>query len=86
MQCIVEAIVKFASGTLGNKMELKTWDIVRKEDGIFDMFCQGPLLRGSIPDQWLADQLGRYSFCGQECTDIRRPLDQFEERKLTSSR
>ncbi len=63
-------------------MKSEVWEIVRKEGGTFDMFRAGELLHASIADEWLADQLGRYGFCGQEYTDIRRQLDQFGRAKI----
>ncbi len=56
-------------------MKGNVWEIVRKEDGTFEMFHKGGLLHGSIPDRWLEDQLVRYGFCGEEYRDIRRQLD-----------
>jgi hypothetical protein len=55
-------------------MKGNVWEIVRKEDGTFEMFHKGELLHGSIPDRWLEDQLVRYGFCGEEYRDIRRQL------------
>jgi len=43
-------------------MKGNVWEIVRKEDGTFEMFHKGGLLHGSIPDRWLEDQLVRYGF------------------------
>jgi hypothetical protein len=63
-------------------MKGNVWEIVRKEDGTFDMFREGELLHGSIPDKWLADQLGNYGFCGQEYKDIRLQLDQFGRARI----
>jgi hypothetical protein len=57
-------------------MKGDVWAFVRKEDGTFDLSRGGELLHASIPEKWLADQLGRYGFCGQEYADIRRQLDQ----------
>jgi len=53
-------------------MKRNVWEIVKKEDGTFDMFHKGRLLHNSIPDKWLKAQLGRYGFWGQEYKDIRR--------------
>jgi len=47
-------------------MKSNVWEIVRNEDGTFDMFHKGELLHASIPDKWLAARLGRHGFCGQE--------------------
>ncbi|PYU52314.1 MAG: hypothetical protein DMG48_07935 [Acidobacteria bacterium] len=63
-------------------MKGNVWEIVRKEDGTFEMFHKGELLHGSIPDRWLEDQLVRYGFCGEEYRDIRRQLDQFGKAKI----
>ena len=63
-------------------MKSEAWEFARKEDGTFDIFHQGKLLDGSIPDEWLANQLGHYGFCGQEYADIRRQLDQFGSAKI----
>jgi hypothetical protein len=63
------------SGTVGKAMKNNVWEIVKKEDGTFDLFHSGKLLHESIPEDWLADQLGRYGFCGQEYDDIRYQLD-----------
>ena len=55
-------------------MKGNVWEIVRKEDGTFEMFHKGGLLHGSIPDRWLEGQLVRYGFCGEEYREIRRQL------------
>jgi hypothetical protein len=66
----------------GITMKGNVWEIVKREDGTFDMFHQGKLLHGSIPDRWLEDQLVRYGFCGEEYRDIRRNLDEFGKAKI----
>ena len=63
-------------------MKGNIWEIVRKEDGTFEMFHNGELLHEAIPDKWLEDQVGRYGFCGEEYRDIRRQLDQFGKAKI----
>jgi hypothetical protein len=57
-------------------MKRNVWEIVRKEDGTFDMLHKGKLLHASIPGKWLEAQLGRYGFCGEEYKDIRRQFSQ----------
>jgi hypothetical protein len=59
------------------------WEIVRREDGSFDMFHKGALVHSAIPDRWLEDQVGEHGFCGQEYLNIRRQLD--ESGKATIS-
>ena len=54
-------------------MNSDVWEIVKKDDGTFDLFRNGGLLHGTIPEGWLADQLGQYGFCGQEYADIPSP-------------
>lgn len=63
-------------------MKGNVWEIIRNEDGTFEMFHKGELLHGLIPDRWLEDQLVRYGFCGKEYRDIRRQLDQFGKAKI----
>ncbi len=63
-------------------MKGNVWEIIRKQDGSFDIFHKGELLHGSIPDQWLENQLGNYGFCGQEYKDIRYELDQFGRARV----
>lgn len=57
-------------------MKSNIWEVVKGEDGAFNILHKGELLNSSIPDRWLEDQLARYGFCGQEYRDIRRQLDQ----------
>jgi hypothetical protein len=64
-------------------MKRDVWEIAKKEDGTFNIFRSGELLHGSVPEEWLADQLGQYGFCGQEYTDIRSQLDQVGGAKIT---
>jgi hypothetical protein len=63
-------------------MKGNVWEIVRNNDGCFDIFNKGELQRGSIPDQWLEDELSRYGFCGREYKDIRCQLDQFGKARI----
>jgi hypothetical protein len=63
-------------------MKTNVWEIVRTEDGTFEMFHNGVLLHSSIPDRWLEGQLARYGFCGEEYRDIRRELAQLGRAKI----
>ncbi len=63
-------------------MKSDVWEIAKKEDGSFNIFRSGELLHGSVPEEWLADQLGQYGFCGQEHADIRSQLDQVGRAKI----
>ncbi|HLW85709.1 MAG TPA: hypothetical protein VKR60_10885 [Candidatus Sulfotelmatobacter sp.] len=56
-------------------MKLHVWKIVRKDDGTFEIFHKGNLLKTSIPEKWLEAGLAEYGFCGQEYHDIRRQLE-----------
>jgi hypothetical protein len=68
---------------LGDRaMKPDVWEIVKKPDGTFDMFRKGKLLHSSIPEKWLADQVGHYGFCGQEYDDIRRQLEENGKAKI----
>ena len=57
-------------------MKPNLWEIVRREDGTFDIIHKGELSRRAITDRWLEDELCQYGFCGEEYKDIRRKLDQ----------
>jgi len=63
-------------------MKNNVWEVVRRQDGTFEMLHKGKLLHDSIPDEWLEAQLGRYGFCGQEYKDIRRQLDLSGKAKI----
>jgi hypothetical protein len=63
-------------------MHSDVWEIVKKQDGTFDIFRTGELLHASIPEKWLASKLGQYGFCGQEHKEIVRQLDQVGRAKL----
>jgi hypothetical protein len=73
------------SALCGETMKGNIWEIIRKQDSSFDIFHNGELLHGSIPDRWLESQLGRYGFCGQEYKDIRHELDQFGRARIELS-
>jgi 5-bromo-4-chloroindolyl phosphate hydrolysis protein len=52
------------------------WEIIRNEDGTFDIHQKGELLRSSIPARWLEDELAKHGLCGQEYRNIRQQLDE----------
>jgi hypothetical protein len=51
------------------------YEIVRRQDGSFDVFHNGDLTDTSIPEPWLESQLVRYGICGEEYRDARGRLD-----------
>lgn len=53
-----------------------TYEIVRRQDGSFDIFHNGELADRSIPQEWLADQLSRYGICGEEFKLARQQLEE----------
>ena len=58
------------------------YEIVRRQDRSFDIFQNGELADGSVPDEWLEDQLVRYGICGKEYRDMRRDLDELGKVRL----
>lgn len=52
------------------------WEIIKNEEGTFDILQEGELLRRSIPARWLEDELAKYGLCGQEYRNIRQQLDE----------
>ncbi|MFZ1139519.1 MAG: hypothetical protein ABR881_14245 [Candidatus Sulfotelmatobacter sp.] len=42
-------------------------EVVRKDDGSFDLFLNRKLDRDNIPETWLsAESCARFGFCGEE--------------------
>ena len=52
-------------------------EVVKKDDGTFDLFLDHTLDRSGIPETWLPDELcARFGFCGEEYRSILRELNQ----------
>ena len=51
------------------------WEIVRREDGRFDILKNGNLLYGATSDQWLQRQLTAAGFSELDYQDVRRQLE-----------
>ena len=51
------------------------YEIVRQQDGSFDVFHNGDLTDRSIPEQWLESRLLRYGICREEYRDARSKID-----------
>ena len=66
-------------------MKTNIWEVVRNEDGTFDLFHKGELLRGGIPEVWLPSDLAKYGFCGTEYEEIRRQLEHSGNAKIVLS-
>jgi len=50
------------------------WEIVRRQDGTFDILKNGNLLHGAISDQWLQRQLTPAGFSELDYQNVRRQL------------
>ena len=61
----------------------KVFEIRKKPDGSFDVFCNDELADSSISGNWLESQLVKYGICGQEYRDARRELDESGKVRLT---
>ena len=58
-------------------------EVVKKDDGTFDLFLDHKLDRSGIPETWLPDELCfRFGFCGQEYRSILRELNQIGRTTL----
>ena len=58
-------------------------EVVRREDGTFDLFMNGELDRGRIPKDGLNEQLCvRFGFCGKEYDSIVHELAENGRKKL----
>ena len=60
-------------------------EIVKTDDGTFDLFLNRKLDRSRIPATALPEELcGRFGFCGQEYDSILREIDQTGSKHLCS--
>ena len=49
------------------KTKFTVLELVKRADGIFDLFVNGTLHRGDIEERWLPEELCvRFGFCGSE--------------------
>jgi hypothetical protein len=51
------------------------WEIVRREDGTFDILKNGNLLYGAISDRWLERQLTPVGFSEPDFQNVQRQLE-----------
>ncbi len=55
----------------------RSLEVVKRDDGAFDLFLNQTLHRGAIPEAWLPEVLClRFGFCGEEYRSILRELNQ----------
>ena len=56
---------------------LRSLEVVKKDDGTFDLFFNQVLARSAIPEKWLNEELcAGYGFCGEEYLSILRDVAQ----------
>jgi hypothetical protein len=54
----------------------RSLEVVKRDDGTFDLFLNQTLDRTAIPETWLPEELCvRFGFCGEEYRAILRELD-----------
>lgn len=59
------------------------WKFLRIEDGTYAVFHRGNLLADGIPEKWREEEFCvRWGFCGEECREIIRQLDESGECTL----
>ena len=52
-------------------------EVIKRDDGTFDLFLNRKLDRNRIPETWLPEELCvRFGFCGDEYDSILRELNQ----------
>jgi hypothetical protein len=59
------------------------YEIVKRQDGTFDILQNGDVTNGSIPEQWLEDEMAKYGICGTEYISARRQLNERGTAKLS---
>ena len=58
-------------------------EVVKRQDGTFDLFLNHKLDRGQIPQSGLSEELCvRFGFCGEEYESIVRELDRSGRKEL----
>jgi hypothetical protein len=52
-------------------------EVVKRDDGTYDLFLNHSLDRSQIPEMWLPEELrARFGFCGEEYRAILREVNQ----------
>ena len=75
--------VSYVGRTFKDIKQNRVLEVVRREDGTFDLFLNRRLDRGQIPEAGLPEQLCvRFGFCGDEYDSILRELNQTGTKKL----
>jgi len=60
-----------------NQTKNTVLEVVKKNDGTFDLFLNSELDHKNIPEAWLPQQLCvRFGFCGEEYDSILREVNQ----------
>jgi len=60
-----------------NQNQNRILEVVKRENGTFDLFLNQTLDRSGIPEKWLPEELCvRFGFCGEEYHSILRKLNQ----------
>lgn len=70
-----------------NKNTNRVLEVVRRDDGTFDLFLNREIDRSRIPEEWLSHEVcARWGFCGEEYKLILRELEEHGRttRKLCS--
>lgn len=60
-----------------NKNTNRVLEVVRRDDGTFDLFLNREIAGSRIPEEWLSHEVGaRWGFCGEEYGLILRDLEE----------
>jgi len=74
------------SQTIKDKRKQRTfqnvWEIVKRQDGSFDLFHNSELSHSSTPERWLEDQLAEHGICGDEYREVLRQIGELGRAKL----
>jgi hypothetical protein len=58
-------------------------EVVKREDGTFDLFLNQKPDRSCIPEKWLPEELCvRFGFCGEEYDAILRDVNQNGRKRI----
>ena len=53
-----------------------TLEVLKNEDGTYEVFFKGELVRSCVQERWLNQEVCRYGFCGSEYDAIVRQLNE----------
>jgi len=71
------------SRTRKDSTQNRVLEVVKRDDGTFDLFLDRTFYRSQVSEDWLPEELCvRFVFCGDECEAIVNELNQSGKKTL----